>query len=229
GVPAFRRAGGNAGHRSKRRLRRHRQRAPRRRERRTRRRRHADPGRQRAATVVVLAGARSVVALRAQMSIDLPRPLVRHRSPALREAIASRSATVAVVGLGYVGLPLVMALDRAGFGAIGFDADQERVASLASGKSYVSDIGDAALQAGAARFTAFSRTLRQADVIVVAVPTPLTDGVPDLRMVRDACSTVAGVLRPGTLVILESTTYPGTTEEVVLPILETSGFVAGVD
>ena len=163
------------------------------------------------------------------MSIDLPRSLIRLRSPHLKEVIAARSATVAVVGLGYVGLPLMVALDRAGFGAIGIDADQNRVASLASGHSYVSDVGDAALQAGTSRFTASPRGLRQADVIVVAVPTPLTDGVPDLKMVRDACSTIAAALRPGTLVVLESTTYPGTTEEVVLPILETSGLVSGVD
>jgi UDP-N-acetyl-D-glucosamine dehydrogenase len=81
------------------------------------------------------------------VSIDLPRSLIRLRSPHLKEAIAARSATVAVVGLGYVGLPLMVALDRAGFGAVGVDADPNRVASLASGHSYVSDVGDAPLQA----------------------------------------------------------------------------------
>jgi UDP-N-acetyl-D-glucosamine dehydrogenase len=150
-------------------------------------------------------------------------------SGSLAGAIRDRDATVAVVGMGYVGLPLAIALDRAGFEAIGFDANESKVESLSSGTSHVTDIADATLGAGAIRFTASPRPLREADVIVVAVPTPLTDGIPDLAMVRDACTAVAEALRPGMLVILESTTWPGTTEEVVLPILESSGLLCGED
>jgi UDP-N-acetyl-D-glucosamine dehydrogenase len=163
------------------------------------------------------------------VAIELPHPLPHLRSPLLAEAIATRSATLAVVGLGYVGLPLLISGARAGFPVVGYEEDDERAASLAAGRSYISDITDMQIRALRPCFTSSPRALGDADVIVVTVPTPLTDGVPDLKMVRDACATIAEILRPGTLVVLESTTYPGTTEEVVCPILESSGLVAGTD
>ncbi len=149
---------------------------------------------------------------------------------ALREAIAGRGATVAVAGLGYVGLPLLVAIAEAGFGVIGIDPDAERVATLAAGGSYVSDVpAEAVARLARARFTTDPGEVAAAQVVVVAVPTPLTDGSPDLTAVRTAMADVARAMRPGTLVVLESTTYPGTTDEVVRPILETSGLACGAE
>jgi UDP-N-acetyl-D-glucosamine dehydrogenase len=151
-------------------------------------------------------------------------------SSSLRERIEDRTATVGLVGLGYVGLPLLVVASKEGFPVIGVDIDRRRVAALTDGRSYVVDVSDEELRAlDRAVFSADSAELRNADVIVIAVPTPLSDGVPDLSGVRQAVADVARILRPGQLVILESTTYPGTTEEVVRPILETSGLVAGED
>jgi len=147
-----------------------------------------------------------------------------------QERIALRTATVGMVGLGYVGLPLLMAAADEGFRVIGVDSDERRVASLQAGRSYVVDVSAEDLaRHGELRFSSDPLTLRGADVIIMAVPTPLTDGVPDLTLVKDAASDVARALHPGCLVILESTTYPGTTEEVVRPILEASGLEAGRD
>ena len=151
-------------------------------------------------------------------------------SPTVQERIALRTATVGMVGLGYVGLPLLVAAAAEGFRVIGVDTDERRVASLQSRHSYVVDVSDEEM-AGLdhPRFSTSPLTLKDADIIIMAVPTPLTDGVPDLTLVRNASADVATGLRRGCLVILESTTYPGTTEEVVRPILETSGLEAGRD
>ena len=148
----------------------------------------------------------------------------------LASRIDDRIATVAVVGLGYVGLPLLVAAGEEGFGVIGVDTDRAKIRALRSRHSYVSDVSDHALsRLPQAQFSCDHRVLVAADVIVIAVPTPLRDGGPDLGMVRAASEQVARVLRPGQLVVLESTTYPGTTEEVVRPVLEATGLVAGTD
>jgi len=148
----------------------------------------------------------------------------------LADRIRARTATVGLVGLGYVGLPLLLSAAREGFAVIGVDADPGKIASLLQGRSYVVDISDADLAAfGSISFTTDPSRLRAADIIIIAVPTPLTDGVPDLALVLRAGTEVMHALRPGQLVILESTTYPGTTEEVLQPILESSGLRAGVD
>ena len=155
-----------------------------------------------------------------------------HLSPltGLRERIDSRRATVAVVGLGYVGLPLLVAAGAEGFGLIGVDVDAGKIRSLRARRSYVADVSDAQLAAlSQVQFSTDPRVLLAADVIVIAVPTPLRDGGPDLSMVRSAVERVAVVLRPGQLVVLESTTYPGTTEELVRPILESGDLLAGRD
>ena len=156
---------------------------------------------------------------------------------ALAERIADRSATVGVVGLGYVGLPLVVAAWEEGFGIIGIDADAEKVKGLRRGRSPIASVpddqlgwaGDDLAWESRVQFNTGPGALLAADVILVAVPTPLRDGTPDLSLVRSAMEDVARVLRPGQLVVLESTTYPGTTEEVVRPLLEATGLVAGVD
>jgi UDP-N-acetyl-D-glucosamine dehydrogenase len=149
--------------------------------------------------------------------------------------VASRDARVAVVGLGYVGLPLAVAYAEAGFDTIGLDVDGPRVDALAGGHSHVDDITDERLSAvvtsGRLRPTASVEALEEADAVWLCVPTPFdATKTPDLSFVRAAAETVAGVLRPGMLVILQSTTYPGTTTEVVQPILEQgSGLRAGTD
>jgi UDP-N-acetyl-D-glucosamine dehydrogenase len=155
----------------------------------------------------------------------------------LAERIRERSATVGVVGLGYVGVPLLVAAWAEGFGLIGVDSDPEKVKGLRQGDSHISGVSDAELGwAGddlmwesRAQFSTDPRVLIAADVILVAVPTPLRDGTPDLSLVRSALEDIAAVLRPGQLVVLESTTYPGTTEEIVRPLLEATGLVAGHD
>jgi UDP-N-acetyl-D-glucosamine dehydrogenase len=153
-------------------------------------------------------------------------------SGALAGSTESPVLDLAVVGLGYVGLPLVREACRAGLRVLGFDTSSSVVELLRSGRSHVDDIGDAEvadmLAAGLA-VTTDERKLAEADVIVICVPTPLdSDGGPDLTAVKVAARTVAGQLRPGTLVVLESTTYPGTTDEVVRPVLEQgSGLTAG--
>ena len=161
------------------------------------------------------------------MSLELDiDPLVE-----LAERIRTKGATVAVVGLGYVGLPLLVASATAGFETLGLDVDPEKVALLDRSRSYIVDVTDsdvASVRHG--EFSADPAILDRAHVILICVPTPLTDHAPDLSMVRGAAEDIGRRLRRGSLVILESTTYPGTTEEVVRPILESlSGLQAGQD
>ena len=141
--------------------------------------------------------------------------------------------TTCVVGLGYVGLPLAVALAEAGASVIGLDASATRVQQLTSGESGIVDITDARLKAALAAglsLTADAPDASDASAYIVCVPTPLHDGLPDLTAVESAARTVAPMLRSGDLFILESTTYPGTTEEVVAPLLEAgSGLKAGSD
>ncbi len=139
-----------------------------------------------------------------------------------------------VVGQGYVGLPLAMRAVEAGFDVVGFDTDVERVKRLGAGESYVEDIPSAELGAALAtgRYRASTDPTDCAgfDVAVVTVPTPLREGNPDLSYIEAAAAMLATHLRPGATVVLESTTYPGTTEELVAPLLEEgSGLVAGGD
>jgi UDP-N-acetyl-D-glucosamine dehydrogenase len=142
--------------------------------------------------------------------------------------------TVVVVGQGYVGLPLAMRAVAVGFSVVGFDVDDDRVKRLAAGDSYVEDVPDAELAAALAtgRYEPSSEPRRCAgfEVAVIDVPTPLRDGNPNLSYVEQAAAMLGRFLRPGATVILESTTYPGTTEELVGPILEDgSGLTAGQD
>ncbi|TML76056.1 MAG: nucleotide sugar dehydrogenase [Actinobacteria bacterium] len=130
----------------------------------------------------------------------------------------------AVVGLGYVGLPLVVTQARAGVPVTGFDVKESVIDSLNAGRSHIDDIADDELAEIDARFTSDPAKLSEADVIFICVPTPLAVGkLPDISYIERAGEAIAASLRRGQLVILESTTYPGTTEDTLLPILEKSG------
>lgn len=148
--------------------------------------------------------------------------------------IEARDWRVGVIGLGYVGLPLTIAFGKAGFSVLGFDIDPKKSEALNVGQSYIRHISGDAIGAlvGAGRLEATSDfgRLGEADALLVCVPTPLTrHREPDLSYVTETVRSVAKGLRPGHLVVLESTTYPGTTHEVVRPILDTSGLVCGRD
>ncbi|MDX9973576.1 MAG: nucleotide sugar dehydrogenase [FCB group bacterium] len=152
----------------------------------------------------------------------------------LEQKLADRSAVGAILGLGYVGLPLVQHLCEAGYRVIGFDVDPEKISKLERGESYIKHIGSdwIAKVVNEKKFMAtcdFSR-LGEADCISICVPTPLNKNhEPDMKYVVDTTEQVALNLRPGQLVVLESTTYPGTTVELMLPVLERNGLKVGKD
>lgn len=152
----------------------------------------------------------------------------------LEKKIRDKSAKVGIIGLGYVGLPLTLAFSEAGFKVIGFDIQQRRVALVNQGKSYISDVSDkrlsAVLSTRLLEATTDQSRLREVDAIFLCVPTPLTKTKePDLSYVIHESEEVSHYLKPGQIVILESTTYPGTTREIVLPILERSRLKVGSD
>ncbi len=139
-----------------------------------------------------------------------------------------------VVGQGYVGLPLAMRAVAAGYDVVGYDVDRSRVKRLAASETFVEDVTPAelagALETGRYRPTSEGQDCAGFDVAVITVPTPLREGAPDLSYIETAAETLATHLRPGATVVLESTTYPGTTEELVAPLLEEgSGLTAGTD
>ncbi|MBU1249999.1 MAG: nucleotide sugar dehydrogenase [Actinobacteria bacterium] len=142
-------------------------------------------------------------------------------------------ATTVIIGQGYVGLPLAQAAVDAGLAVIGLDMNEDIVSQLNSGVSHIDDLRDsevAAMVERGYRASSDSSVIADASTVVICVPTPLSEsGEPDLRAVRGASESIAEHLRPGTLVVLESTTYPGTTDDLVRPILECRGLVAGVD
>jgi UDP-N-acetyl-D-glucosamine dehydrogenase len=153
---------------------------------------------------------------------------------ALKERIARREYTVGVIGLGYVGLPLVLRFGEVGFRVVGFDIDSAKVDALNEGGSYIQHVPAVRVQAlrSAGRFEATAEISRLAepDAIIICVPTPLTQHRdPDLRFVEKTADAVAAALRRNQLVCLESTTYPGTTDEVVLPRLQARGLRVGSD
>ena len=149
----------------------------------------------------------------------------------MAEPLAQR---VVIFGQGYVGLPLAVRAAEVGHDVVGYDIDEGRIAHLRDGRSFVEDVPDAqlaiALASGRYRPTSDVAEIGGFDTAVISVPTPLRDGVPDLSYVEAAAAEIGGLLRPGATVILESTTYPGTTEELVGPILHSrSGLVPGTD
>src|SRR5262245_14216773 len=128
---------------------------------------------------------------------------------------------IVIVGQGYVGLPLAVAAARAGHSVVGYDVDDTRIKQLVAGESYVEDITNETVQqitaSGAYRASADEADLQDFDVVVITVPTPLHEGVPDLSYIESAATSIGRYLRPGATVILESTTYPGTTEDLLGP------------
>ena len=137
--------------------------------------------------------------------------------------IERREAKVAVIGQGYVGLPLAIRAAAVGYQVVGFEVAVERVASLRAGRSHVGDVSDNELAKALARSyrpTADENDLETFDVAIISVPTPLADGLPDLSFIEAAATSVGRHLSAGACVVLESTTYPGTTEEFLAPILE---------
>jgi UDP-N-acetyl-D-glucosamine dehydrogenase len=152
----------------------------------------------------------------------------------LRARIEARTARVCIVGLGYVGLPLAETFAWGGYPVLGFDIDADKVDKLKKGQSYIGHICSERVEelVGSGRFDATTdpRRFRDADAVVICVPTPLTDArEPDLSYITGTGRALRPHLRPGQLVILESTTYPGTTEELLQPLLEESGLRAGRD
>ena len=149
-----------------------------------------------------------------------------------KNAIKKKRFTTAVIGLGYVGLPLILIMAKAGLKVVGLDIDKKRIKQINSGKSPVIDIKDDELHQILKKFKATSnwKEIKKADVIIIAVPTPLTKNkTPDTSAIESAGKQIAKFMKKGALVILESTSYPGTTEELLKPILEKSGFKAGKD
>jgi UDP-N-acetyl-D-glucosamine dehydrogenase len=152
----------------------------------------------------------------------------------LQSRIEARTARVAVVGLGYVGLPLAETFAAQGYPVLGFDIDAEKVRRLNRGESYIGHICPERIEelvaSGRFEATADPSRFREADAIIICVPTPLTEArEPDLSYIESTGRTVREFLRPGQLVVLESTTYPGTTEDLLRPILEGSGLTCGRD
>jgi UDP-N-acetyl-D-glucosamine dehydrogenase len=148
--------------------------------------------------------------------------------------VNTKSDKVVVVGLGYVGLPLALRAVQAGHDVTGYDTSSERVRRLRARESYVDDIDDVdvkeAFESGRFDVTDSTDGIPTFDIAVIAVPTPLRDGAPDLAYVTAAGNTIGALLSPGACVVLESTTYPGTTEQLLVPLLEeASGLRAGVD
>ncbi len=153
---------------------------------------------------------------------------------ALREKLQSRSAVIGVIGLGYVGLPLIDAFQHAGFSTMGFDVDAAKVAKLNQGESYISHIPSQTirgwLENDKLMATSDMSRMSEADALLICVPTPLSDSRdPDLQFVASTTECIARTLRPGQLVVLESTTYPGTTRDIMLPILAASELRVGED
>ena len=145
------------------------------------------------------------------------------------DALPDRPPVVGVLGLGYVGLPLAVAAANAGLGVVGFDVNARRVAALNDGSSHVEDVSDQQVRdtlATGARFTTDEAALRDATALIIAVPSPLgRNRQPEMGYIAEAAATVSRVVQPGALVSLESTTYPGTTEDYLVPAVEEAGLV----
>ena len=169
------------------------------------------------------------------MNVKTESPTLLSPALSLLGRIQNRSARVGVVGLGYVGLPFAVEKAKVGFRVLGFDRSGPRVAQVNRGLNYIGDVRDAelkdvVLRAGLLEATESFDRLAEMDVVVICVPTPLTRNLtPDLQYIEAVTRELALRLRPGQLVCLESTTYPGTTEEVMKPLLEASGLKEGVD
>jgi UDP-N-acetyl-D-glucosamine dehydrogenase len=153
---------------------------------------------------------------------------------ALKTKIENRQATAAVIGLGYVGLPLAMEIEAAGFNVVGIDLDKNKIDTLNQGKSYIADVSESivadAVQSGRFKPTTDFSVLRNADTVSICVPTPLSKSRdPDISFILSATVEIRKYLHAGQLIVLESTTYPGTTDELIVPELEVAGLKVGTD
>jgi len=156
------------------------------------------------------------------------------KTHALEKKIRDKTARIGIIGLGYVGLPLAVAFAREGFNVTGIEQDASRIRSINSGKNYIGDVDNAELKKLARskriRATDDHNELKHADAICICVPTPLDKNKqPDISFVTSTAEKLSKIIHKGQLIILESTTYPGTTEEVLKPMLERSGLKAGLD
>ncbi len=151
---------------------------------------------------------------------------------AFDERIASREAKLGIIGLGYAGLPLAMLFAEVGFDVTGIDLNESRVEAIGKGESYLVDVPPERYKGVDGRLSATTEyaTVQELDALTICVPTPLSKTrTPDISFIVSAAESVAGQMRDGQLIVLQSTTYPGTTEEIVLPILERSGAKVGED
>ena len=170
----------------------------------------------------------------ARIYINSTQDVILSNKEQLLQKIASRTAVVGVVGLGYVGLPLAVEKAKVGYRVIGVEQNPRRAAKINRGENYIGDVSTEDLQVRVAKgmlkaVEDFS-LVPQMDVIVICVPTPLTKNLtPDLQYVEKVTAEIGSRLRPGQLICLESTTYPGTTEEVMLPLLGNSGLTVEED
>ena len=160
--------------------------------------------------------------------------IIKANKEQLIEKFQSHNAKIGIVGLGYVGLPLAVCKAKVGFDIIGIDRSEKRVDLINSGQNYISDVDDNEFKElqGNGKITATTNfeIIRELDAIIICVPTPLTiNREPDISYIRNVTEQIAKYLRPGQLVSLESTTYPGTTKEIMLPILEENGLKVGED
>ena len=151
-----------------------------------------------------------------------------------KKKVENKTVKIGILGLGYVGLPLAMEFAHSGTNVTGFDIDDKKVKILNSGKSIIKNIPNSRIQEAikAKKFTATSNMslIKKVDAVIICVPTPLTENrEPDMQFIVNSCNTIAQFLQPGQLITLESTTYPGTSREVMVPILERSGLKAGKD
>lgn len=156
-----------------------------------------------------------------------------NRWTGLVDSFESCEATVGVIGLGYVGLPVALAFCEAGFEVVGIDLNPQRVEPLRSGNSSITDVSNDRLarvsQSGRFSVASDYSLLSEADAVLICVPTPLTDGIPDVSAITGAGTALGEVMKSGTLVVLESTTYPGTTEDLLAPLLSLGGKEFGKD
>ena len=152
---------------------------------------------------------------------------------ALRRKIETRDAVIGVIGLGYVGLPVAVAFAEAGYRVVGIDLRQEKVDLLEQGRSHLRDVPDDRIKplrdAGKLRASVSFAPIADADAVIISVPTPIAKGAPDLSSVVFAGEELGKVLKPGSIFVLESTTYPGTTDELLQPLLEAGGLKCGED
>lgn len=159
---------------------------------------------------------------------------MRKGNAILKQKIKNKKAVIGVIGLGYVGLPLALTFAKRGFNVIGIDIDKDRVSRIKKRISYITDVSgielSEVLKKGKFKATTNVKCIKKLDAVIICVPTPLSkDRTPDISYIREAVNKVKDNIRKGQIIVLESTTYPGTTREILLPILESTGLKEGKD